>query len=111
MARTFDRTALETGRDVYASDGGRLGTIDEVGADYVLVKKGLLFPRDIYVPTDSIERVDQDGVWLDVSQADLDSFDWSEPPAGSASRTTAVHWDAPSDEAGPIRGGPRRHHV
>ena len=92
MARTLDRTMIQTGWDVYASDGEHIGTVDEVGDDYVLVQKGLIFPRDLYIPITSITRTEDNSLWLDVAKSDVDTRDWNEPPVmGRDTHRIQVH--------------------
>jgi hypothetical protein len=38
--------------------GRRLGRVDAVFADYLLVRSGRILPVDLYVPRDAVSRVD-----------------------------------------------------
>jgi len=88
MPRTIDRAMLREGQDVYASDGNHLGTVDEVGGNYVLVQKGLIFRKDVYVPLSAIDRLEDGSLWLDVAKDGIDSRGWDSPPTA----------DMPGDE-------------
>ena len=48
---TFEMSQIQTGWDVYGSDGEKVGDIADVGPDYFIVQKGFFFPTDIYVPS------------------------------------------------------------
>jgi uncharacterized protein (TIGR02271 family) len=87
MRNTTDLTSIQNDWDVYGNDGAKIGSIAEVGDNYVLVQKGLLFVHDIYIPTSSIERVENDSVWLNVSKDEVESMGWDEPPTGASGGT------------------------
>ncbi len=76
---------IQVGWKVFDRDGDELGEIEEIGERYVLVRKGLFFPSDVYVPIDRIERVDTDGghAHVGVSRADIDGMGWDQVPTGS----------------------------
>jgi hypothetical protein len=38
--------------------GRRIGRVDAVFADYLLVRTGLILPVDLYVPRDAVSRAD-----------------------------------------------------
>ena len=41
---------IDVGASLYGADGQRIGTVDAVFADYVLVRTASLVPVDLYVP-------------------------------------------------------------
>lgn len=51
MNDTAERPPLERGADVYGPGGTRLGVVDAVYVDYLLVRTSGLPPVDLYVPT------------------------------------------------------------
>lgn len=57
-------TAPEHGLEVRRGDrllgprGRRIGRVDAVFADYLLVRSGWILPVDLYVPSDAISRRD-----------------------------------------------------
>lgn len=81
MRTTVDRTTIEPDWDVYASDGAHIGTVSEVGEDYILVQKGLIFVHDLFIPISAIERIEADAIYLQVSKNDADTRGWDQPPA------------------------------
>lgn len=76
-------TVIGEGTDVYGADGDKLGTVDQLimGDDGalagILVKKGLIFRRDVRIPADWIEQSSEDAVVLSVTAAEAEtrSFD------------------------------------
>jgi uncharacterized protein (TIGR02271 family) len=68
---------------VYGSDGEHLGTVAEVGPNYLLVQKGLLFIKDIYIPVGAVDRIAEgdEAVWLNVSKDRVESMGWGEAPS------------------------------
>jgi hypothetical protein len=49
-------------------------------ADYFTLEKGMLFPRDYYVPMSAVTRIDPDGVYLNVAKDDIKNRGWEYPP-------------------------------
>jgi uncharacterized protein (TIGR02271 family) len=80
MHRTIDRSQIQTGWKVYSSDGTDLGTVDEVGENYVLVEKGFFLPRELYIPLTAIDRTEDNSLWLSVQKDDIDSQGWTAAP-------------------------------
>jgi uncharacterized protein (TIGR02271 family) len=76
-------TQVQPGWDVIGSDDQKIGEITEVGSNYVVLTKGLIFPKDLYVPMNTISSVDADAacVYLNVAKDDVDSMGWDQIPA------------------------------
>lgn len=83
MDTRFDQ--IQTGWGAYGRDGDKIGEIEEIGPNYVLVTKGLIFVTDLYIPTDAIESVDADEgrIHLNVDKSAVEDQGWSEPPMQS----------------------------
>jgi uncharacterized protein (TIGR02271 family) len=81
---------IQPGWDVIGSDGQKVGEVNEVGQTYVLVTKGLIFLKDLYIPFDAINNVDasRQCAYLDVAKDDVESMGWDDIPAAGESRTT-----------------------
>ncbi len=77
----MDIRQVQTGWDVYGTDGDKLGTVDEVGPNYVLVKKGLIFRKDVYVPVTAIASAGDGRVTLAMTKDVASEQDWDQPPA------------------------------
>ena len=80
---------IQSGMDVYGSDGEKVGDVSDVTGSYVLVTKGFLFTKDIYIPTSAITGVEGDRVYISVSKDRVDSMGWDAAPAGGAGYGTA----------------------
>jgi uncharacterized protein (TIGR02271 family) len=77
---TFD--AIQAGWGAYGRDGDKIGDVEEIGRDYILVTKGLIFTTDLYIPSSAIDKVDQDDgrVYLNVDKSEVEDRGWTEPP-------------------------------
>jgi hypothetical protein len=49
-----DDAAPARGRKLFGAGGRRIGTVDAVFADYLLVRTSGLLPVDLYVPRDAV---------------------------------------------------------
>ncbi|MEJ7652854.1 MAG: DUF2382 domain-containing protein [Chloroflexia bacterium] len=76
----MDLTQIRRGTNVYGSDGEKVGDVEEVSANYILVQKGMIFQKEFYIPADSITSVDDDGVYLSVSKDQIGDMGWDQPP-------------------------------
>ncbi len=78
------------GDTVYGSDRGKLGTIEEVAeptdetAGYLLVKRGVIFDRDTYVPLDAVTMRIGDDVFINVPKLVVGKMPWDQPPSPAA---------------------------
>ncbi len=72
-------TDLKSGWVIVANDGRRLGTIDEVGQNYLLVTTGRL-STNLYVPASAIGNIEREVVYLNVSLNEAESMGWEQPP-------------------------------
>jgi uncharacterized protein (TIGR02271 family) len=71
------------GMPVFDAAGEKVGTVSEhnVQGQYLVLHKGWLFPKDIYVPLNTVQRSDADGVYLSVYKDDLDTdAQYEQPP-------------------------------
>jgi len=83
MDTTYDQ--IQAGWSAHGRDGEKIGDIEEIGQNYLLVTKGLIFPKDLYVPLTVVQTVEgEEGrVILDVDKSQVDDMGWDEPPAAS----------------------------
>jgi len=79
---------IQQGWNVYGSDGDKVGDVAEVGSNYVLVQKGWLFTRDIYIPLSAIAAVEVDRVYLSMSKDQIEAMDWDTVPTEDATTAT-----------------------
>jgi hypothetical protein len=73
-------TGIGKGWTVYGAEGGKIGEVDEVHPTYLKLRKGLLFKKDVYVPTAAISRLRGDEVHLSAREDDVDALGWDTPP-------------------------------
>lgn len=72
-------TDFRAGWTVVGNDGQRLGTIKEVGHDYVLVSRSM-FGAHLYVPVSSIANVEQETIHLNLTRDDALQMGWEQAP-------------------------------
>ncbi len=77
---SMDLSSISNGWDVYGSDGDKIGDVNEVGSNYVLVTKGFLFTKDIYIPTSAVTGVEQDRVYVNFTKDQVDTLGYDQPP-------------------------------
>lgn len=70
------------GMPVFDAGGEKVGTVSEYNPQggYLLVQKGWLFHRDVYVPVNAIGSQDTNGVYLNRYKDDLQNQNWDVPP-------------------------------
>lgn len=89
---------LTSGMDVKGSDGEKVGTVQDVQGDYVIVSKGFFFPHDYYIPTSAITSADEKNVYLNVTKDDALNQGWDTVPdttVTTTTGTTALYDDQP----------------
>jgi uncharacterized protein (TIGR02271 family) len=86
-----DLRQIQAGWSVYGRDNEKVGEIQEVGPNYLLVRKGWLFTRDLYIPRSAIADVQPDAVVLTVRKDEVNELDWTDiPPADTDYAPTAT---------------------
>lgn len=73
---------IQAGWSAHGRDGDKIGDIEEVGQNYLLVTKGLFMPKDLFIPLSTIQSVEaEEGrVILDVAKSQVDDMGWDQPP-------------------------------
>ena len=102
--------AIERGWDLVGSDGDKIGTIEGIGPNYFLVRKGLVFTSDVYVPKSAIVRADANyqEAFVDVSSYRIEDLGWTTPPdddwqpteasAAYSATDTDTHYSTPESD-------------
>jgi hypothetical protein len=77
---------LDAGTPVYDVAGRRVGIVglNNPYEDHVVVQKGWLFPREVYLPLVAIDRGDRDGVYLRLHKHELQDPSYRHPPLEGA---------------------------
>ncbi len=72
-------TDLKAGWAVVGNDGRRLGTVQDIGQNYVLASRGGVSGH-LYVPASAIANVERDVVHLNVAKNEAEQMGWEQPP-------------------------------
>jgi uncharacterized protein (TIGR02271 family) len=88
-----DPRLIQHGWDVYGADGEKVGDVSEVSTGYLVVSKGFFFPKERYVPTSAITRIEHDRVYLNLTKADLDADRWDTAPETTETHETGRGFD------------------
>lgn len=73
---------IAEGTPVLDSKGDKVGEVASNGVQStaLIVKKGLLFTKEVYVPLSLITGQDADGVHLSMEKSDIKNQNWDMPP-------------------------------
>ena len=69
---------LRPGWSIVGNDGRRVGTVRDVGQNYVLASVGMA--GDIYVPASAIANIEHQVIHLSIPQHDVAQMGWAQPP-------------------------------
>ena len=83
---------LKPGWVVVGNDGHRVGSIRDVGQNYLLASTGGL-SANIYIPASAIGNVEHQTVHLNVPQRDVAGMGWEEPPREEDAPVTSPEAD------------------
>jgi len=84
---TMNTRQIQAGWNVYGSDDAKVGDVAEVGSNYLLVQKGWLFTRDIYIPLSAVASVQENTIRLNVTKDQVASMGWDSIPVEDATTT------------------------
>jgi uncharacterized protein (TIGR02271 family) len=81
--QTTNVDQIRNGWTAYDANREQIGDVIEVGSNYVLVQKGLFFPKDLYIPISQVTSVDEANAdfFVDVTKDNVESVGWDTPPA------------------------------
>ena len=82
---------IKPGWTVVGNDGHRVGTVREVGQNYVSTSTGLT--SSVYIPASAIANVEHEVVHLSVQHSDVAEMGWGEPPRGGDAPATSSETD------------------
>lgn len=75
-------TPIEPGTTVYDVNGDKIGSVEDITGDTLLIKKGLIFPKDISVPLAAVRQASSDGIYLQVTKDQVQQEDWGDFTGG-----------------------------
>ncbi len=78
----YGQNSVRTGMEIYSSDNHKIGSVDQVFPDHFLVKKGLIFTKDLYVPYSALSRCEGDKCYLNIAKDRVENMNWYQPPTG-----------------------------
>jgi hypothetical protein len=75
-------TGIQVGWTAYDETGDELGKVAHLGENYVLLERGLLFRKDLYIPSSRIDSIDaRDSAFtVAVLKEDVETSGWDSPP-------------------------------
>lgn len=85
-------TDLKHGWAVVGNDGRRLGTVKDVGQNYVLTSRGGR-ADDLYVPASAIANVRDETLHLNLTKHDAEEMGWEQAPRNEDALATAPEGD------------------
>jgi uncharacterized protein YrrD len=71
---------------VYDVNGDKVGSVQQFmpQANCLLVEKGMLFKKDVYIPVSAIASTGVDGVRINLSKDDLKDTRYASPPTATS---------------------------
>jgi uncharacterized protein (TIGR02271 family) len=90
---------IQRGWDVYGSDGNEIGDVAEVGPSYIVVEKGFLFPKDLYIPLSAISSVSEDRIELTVTKDAVEDQNWDAEHFEGATTSAGANLEGDGDYA------------
>ncbi len=88
---------VQPGTDVYGTDDKKIGSVDDIQGDYLVVHKGFFFPKDHYIPFSAIASHTDDRINLNVSADEAGTMDWDQAPTSTSTSTTTTGGYATND--------------
>jgi hypothetical protein len=97
MYNTSGQIPITVGTDVFDANGEKVGTVRQYNPQesYMVLEKGMLFKKDLYVPVSAIDRTTTDGIRLSLFKDDLKADRFTAPPAGTME--SQQDWDVDRD--------------
>jgi len=85
------QATIAPGTDVYDTNGDKVGSVQESHPEtgYLMVQKGILFVKDLYIPINAIERITTDGIRLGLSKDELKEDRYTAPPVMGSTASSA----------------------
>jgi len=69
---------IHTGWTVVSVSGDRIGQVEDVYPDHIIVAKGFLFPSRWRVPASAISRIENDWVQLSATRQQVEAQEWDQ---------------------------------
>ena len=116
MSASNEQWIVQPGTDVYGSDGTRVGSVDTIEGEYLVLRQEASSPRDQRIPFSAIAGHSDDRIDLNVSSDQAGNEDWGGQSRGitttsssaGSSRSALSEATAPDDETDMM---PFEHHT
>jgi len=79
---------IQTGTDVFGSDGEKIGSVAGIADNYFVIEKGFILTTDIYVPMSTVTGVTDEGITLSMTKDQVENADWSHEPDDTSNDTS-----------------------
>jgi len=106
MENRMTQYQFRAGDDVIAADGDKVGNLADIHGTYLVVEKGFFFPRDYYIPFNTVANYDPaDGkIYLSVAKDAALNSGWDQKPdlatEGYTDETTGAYAAGTATTAG-----------
>lgn len=100
-------STFAAGTPVFDVNGDKVGSVSEnaTQGDYFVVRKGLIFTHDLYIPLNAVARSDMDGVYLNAGKDQIERQGWDQPPAAATGAVMGRDtMDTTTDTTAQMRG-------
>ena len=97
MSTSNQEWVVQPGTDVYGSDGTKVGSVDTIEGDFLVLRKGFFFPKDHYIPFSAIAGHTDDRIDLNITSDQAKNEDWSDTATGT---TTTTSYDTAATTTG-----------
>jgi hypothetical protein len=81
-------TDFKPGWTVVGNDDRKVGIVRRVGHNYIVTSRSA-FTADLYVPVTSIANVENDTIYLNITQPDADHMGWEQEPRDDEAEDSA----------------------
>lgn len=94
---------IAAGTPVFDAHGEKIGEVTDRGMqrNALIVHKGIVFSKELYIPVSAIHGRDADGVHLSITKDEIGSSNWETPPTEAETMRSS---SGPVDERGPVSG-------
>ncbi len=100
MSTSNEQWVVQPGTDVFGSDGTKVGSVDTIEGDFLVLRKGFFFPKDHYIPFTAIAGHTDDRIDLNVTADEATNRDWDQVPSTNTATTTSSAYDRDATTTG-----------
>lgn len=71
-------TPIEQGTTVYDVNGDKIGSVEDITGNMLVIQKGLFFPKDLSIPLATVRQTSPDGIYLQLTKDQVQQEDWGD---------------------------------